>query len=166
MLDDPERVELIDGYVVTKKPKSPEHCYTIRKAQDALDGLLGPGWISRKEGPVRIPDYDEPEPDVTIVRGSIEDYRHRHPGPADVGLAIEVSLATLGLDQGKKWAAYATGGIAVYWIVNLVDRQIEVYTGPATGAYQLCAVFQAGQAIPVVIGGQLLGHIAVDDLLP
>src|SRR5262249_40055914 len=135
-LDDAERVELIDGYMVRKMPKSPEHCYSTQKALDGLKGLLGPGWFLRKEGPVRIPAYDGPEPAISIVRGSIEDYRHRHPGPAEVGLVAEVSVTTLDLDRGQKLSAYATHGIPVYWIINLVDLQIEGYTGPGPGAYQ------------------------------
>ncbi len=166
VLNDPERVELIDGYMVTKMPKSPEYCYSTTKALDALGGLLGPGWVSRKEGPIRIPGYDEPEPDVSIVRGSIADYRHRHPGPADVGFLAEVSLTTLDLDRGQKLSAYATAGIPVYWIINLVERQIEVYTGPGSGAYKSRADYRPGQAVPIVIDGRHLGAIAVDDFLP
>jgi Uma2 family endonuclease len=165
-LDEPECVELIDGYMVRKIPKSPERCYATQKALDALTVLVGPGWFPRKEGPVRIPAYDEPEPDISIARGSIENYRHRHPGPAEVVLVVEVSLTTLDLDRGLKLSAYATDAIPVYWIVNLVERQVEVYTGPGPGAYQSRADFRPGQAVPVVIDGRHLGDIAVDDLLP
>jgi Uma2 family endonuclease len=165
-LDDPERVELIDGYMVMKMPKSPEHCYSTEKSLDALRRLLVAGWLVRKEGTVRIPAYDEPQPDISVIRGSIENYRHQHPGPADVGLIAEVSVTTLDLDRGLKLSSYATDGIPVYWIVNLVDRQIEVYTAPGPGAYQNHAVYTPGQAVPVVIDGQHLGDIAVDDILP
>jgi Uma2 family endonuclease len=165
-LDDPERVELVDGYLVRKMPKSPEHCYSTQKVLDTLMGLLRPGWFSRKEGPVRIPAYDEPEPDISIARGSIENYRHRHPGPAEMVLVVEVSLTTLDLDRGLKLSAYATDAIPVYWIVNLVERQVEVYTGPGPGAYQSRADFRPGQAVPVLSDGRHLGDIAVDDLLP
>ena len=82
------------------------------------------------EQPVRIPEYNEPEPDIAIVRGSDDDYKHRTPGPADVALLAKVSESTLDRDQGEKLLAYAQGGIAVYWIVNLVEGKIEVYSGP------------------------------------
>jgi Uma2 family endonuclease len=165
-LDDPGRVELIDGYMVTKMAKNPVHSFATKEVLKALDGLLRPGWTSRKEEPVRIPTYDEPEPDVAIVRGSDADYRHRIPGVGDAVLLVEVSDSTLSQDRGKKLSAYARDGIPVYWIVNLVDRQVEVYSGPGPGGYQLRVDFQPGQQVPVVIDGQQIGTVAVDDILP
>jgi Uma2 family endonuclease len=165
-LNDPDRVELIDGYLVDKMGKSAEHGYATKKTLMALEALLLDGWTWRSEQPVRIPNHDEPEPDVTIVRGTDEDYEHRLPGPNDVGLLIEVSLATLDRDRNEKLSAYARGGIRVYWIINLVDRQIEVYTEPGPRAYGSRVDFQRGQAVPVVIDGQSLGQVAVDAILP
>ena len=145
----------------------PGHASRQRKSYEALGGPARlPDGSPGTEQPIRIPAYDEPEPDVAVVRGSNEDYRHRHPGPADVGLLVEVSLTTLDLDRGQKLAAYATAGIPIYWIVNLVDRQVEVYTGPGPGAYQARVDYKPGQAVPLVIDGQHLGDIAVDDILP
>jgi Uma2 family endonuclease len=165
-LADPERVELIDGYMVTKMPKKPGHSFSTTKTHEFLAARLPSGWSARIEQPVRIPAYDEPEPDVSIVRGAAEDYRQRHPFPSEVGLVVEVSLTTLALDHGQKLLAYATAGIPVYWIVNLVDLQVEVYTAPSPGAYQSCAVYKPGQVVPVVIDGRHVGDIAVDDILP
>ena len=83
-----------------------------------------------------------------------------------MALLIAVSESTLGGDRGKKLPAYAKGGIPVYWIINLVDRQVEVYSGPIAGSYPSPAIYVTGQQVPVVIGGQPLQPIAVDDLLP
>jgi Uma2 family endonuclease len=159
-LDDP-RVELINGYVVKKVPKKPTHSWTTK----TMERLIPPGWTSRQEQPVRIPAFDEPEPDVAIVRGGDDDYEHRHPVPADVGLLVEVSEATLVRDQGEKLPAYARGGIPVYWIVNLVDRQVEVYTDPGPDGYRSIQVFTQGQHVPVVLDGRPIGQIAVDDII-
>jgi Uma2 family endonuclease len=167
VLEDPSRVELVDGYLVDKMPKNPGHSYATKETLKALDRRLPAGWTSRKEEPVRIPDFDEPEPDVAIVRGSDADYRQRMPMPDDVGLLIEVSETTLGQDRGKKRTAYARAGILVYWIVNLVDRQVEVYTRPVkAGRYRSRKTYKSGQQVPVVIAGQQLAPIAVDDILP
>ena len=88
----------------------------------------------RKEDPVRIPDFDEPEPDVAVVRGNRDDYRDRIPEPKDIVLLVEVAESTLVRDQGEKRRAYANGGILDYWIINLVARQVEGYSNPAAGS--------------------------------
>jgi Uma2 family endonuclease len=166
-LEEPARIELIDGYLVDKMAKNPEHCYSAKETLKALDRRLPAGWTSRKEDPVRIPAYNEPEPDIVIVRGTDADYRHRIPTATDVALLVEVSDSTLSLDRGLKLWAYAKEGIPVYWIVNLVDRQVEVYTRPLkAGRYRSRKDFLPGQQVPVVIGGQTLPPIAVDDILP
>src|SRR5437762_6857026 len=104
-----DRVELIDGYLVRKLGKNPPHSWATRELLDRLAPLLPPGWMWRQEQPVRIPDYDEPEPDLAIVRGTNADYKHRTPEPADVALLIEVSESTDDRDRGEKWTAYAKG---------------------------------------------------------
>jgi Uma2 family endonuclease len=166
-LEDPARIELIDGYMVDKMAKSPGHSFSTIEAHQALSGRLLAGWSARMEQPVRIPAHDEPEPDISIVRGANADYRSRVPEPADVALLVEVSDWTLGQDRGVKLAAYAKDGIPVYWIVNLVDRQVEVYTRPVkAGRYRSRKDYKPGQQVPVVIAGQQLPPIAVDDILP
>ncbi len=165
MLNDP-RVELIDGHLVKKMPKNPEHSWATKQVLKALESRLPRGWISRKEEPIRIPAYDEPEPDVSILRGSDDDYMHRKPGPAEVALLLEVSESTLSIDRGEKLRAYARAAIPIYWIVNLVNRQVEVYTGPGVDDYATRQDFLPGQQVPLVIDGQQLGQIAVDDVLP
>jgi Uma2 family endonuclease len=149
-----ERVELIDGYLVSKIEKNPPHIWAVDQLLDMLKPLT-PGWWCRKEDPVRIPDFDEPEPDVVVVRGSRDDYRDRIPEPNDFALVVQVADSTLDRDQGKKWDAYAHGRIAVYWIVNLVHRRVEVYTDPGPAGYDSCQFFTTGQEVPVVIDGAL-----------
>jgi Uma2 family endonuclease len=163
-LDD-DRIELIDGYLVRKMPKYPRHVNTVARILRALQATL-PGWWCRKEDPVRIPDFDEPEPDVAVVRGSIEDYQDRTPGPKDIALLVEVADTTLPRDRGEKAAAYGRGRIPVYWIINLVDRQIEVYSRPSARGYRSSRVYQPGEDVPVVIAGAEVGRITVADVLP
>jgi Uma2 family endonuclease len=81
---DGSRVELIDGYLVRKIPKKPPHIWAVMCIVAAMPSLLPPGWTWRKEDPVRIPAFDEPEPDVAVPRGSAEDYRARIPEASDV----------------------------------------------------------------------------------
>ena len=91
----PSRVELIDGYMVDKMGKNAEHSYATKEALKALDAGCRPGGRRGRKQPVRIPEFDEPEPDIAIVRGSDADYRHRIPTAADVALLVEVSETTL-----------------------------------------------------------------------
>jgi Uma2 family endonuclease len=164
-LNDPKRVELIDGYMVTKMAKSPEHSFSAKEALKALDRLLPSGWTSRKEEPVRIAPYDEPEPDISVVRGSDADYRRRLPEVPDVGLVVEVTRTNVSADrvQGN---LYGRAGIPVYWILNLIDRQIEVYTDPGPTGYAYRKDLTSGQHVPVGLDGAQCGQIAIDDILP
>ena len=164
VLDDP-RVELINGYLVKKMGENPPHIWTVDAIIEALRAALPHMWC-RKEDPVRIPDFDEPEPDVAVVRGNRDDYRDRIPEPKDVVLLVEVAESTLDRDQGEKRRAYASGGILDYWIINLVARQVEVYSNPTAGDYRSLQVFKLGDEIPVLIEGVEVGRISASDVLP
>jgi Uma2 family endonuclease len=160
------RIELIQGFLVKKMPKKPPHIFSTQTLSELLALIVPPGWYIRKEDPVRIPDYDEPEPDLAVARGSRTDYRARLPGPEEIALLTEVSESTLAIDRGEKLLAYAAGGIPVYWIINLVDRRVEVYTSPGPAGYQSHTDFTPGMEIPVVVAGVECGRIAVNDILP
>ena len=111
----------------------------------------------------------EPEPDVAVVRGDIVDYLSRHPGPGDVALVAEISDSSRSQDRELKGRVYARAGIPVYWLVNLVERRIEVFTDPtgpdASPAYRRRQDFGAGDSLPLVIDGQELGPIPLSELM-
>jgi Uma2 family endonuclease len=163
---DGQPVELIDGLLVRKMGKKPPHVIACEATRDELLPLIPRGWRLTIEAPVRIPEFDEPEPDLAIVRGTREDYEDHHPGPADLGLLIEVSDTTLDRDRGEKRSAFARGGVSTYWIVNLVDRQLEIYTDPAPTGYRQERVLKPDEQVAVMIDGTEIGRIAVSDLLP
>jgi Uma2 family endonuclease len=164
LLDD-LKVELIQGLLVTKMPKNRPHTIATGRLFRRLDALLPPGWHTEMEQPVRIPDHDEPEPDVSVVSCALED--HVKPsGPKDLALLAEVSDSSLDRDQDEKQNVYAQANIPLYWIINLVERQVEVYTNPSGGRYQDSHIFPAGSEVPVVIAGTEVGRIAVDAILP
>jgi hypothetical protein len=134
--------------------------------REALADLVPAGWHVRCQNPVRVPSRDsEPEPDISVVRGAIRDYATRHPGPEDVALVVEV--VRWDLDEERRLAAtYGGGSIPVYWIVNVADRQLEVYANPIGGAYPAPTVLVETESVSLVIDGQQIGTIAVADLLP
>jgi Uma2 family endonuclease len=164
VLDDP-RVELVSGFLVSKMTKYPAHSSTSTILLELFGKLVKDGWHLRIQEPIRIPPYDEPEPDLAIVRGRSADYRRRHPGPEDVAMVIEVSESSLRIDQGAKLRAYARAGIPHYWIVNLVDRRIEAYSLPDPKGYQSSVNHDRSSEAPVVVAGVELGRIAVKDVL-
>lgn len=124
-----ERLELLDGLLLVKEPQSSSHMTALRLAEDALRIAFGAGWDVRAQSPVALDRRSEPEPDVSVVRGSPRDYRDAHPrSPV---LVVEVALASLRLDRTRKCRAYARAGVPEYWIVNLVDRVLEVHREPA-----------------------------------
>jgi Uma2 family endonuclease len=162
-------IELLEGWLVTKMTKSPPHSAATAKTRRRLNEILPDGWSVDAQEPVTTAD-SEPEPDVAVIRGLREDDVERHPGPEDVGLLVEVADTSLDRDRVWKKRIYATAPIPVYWIVNLADREIEVFSRPSGpcdqpdfGAHQ---VFFPGDRVPVVLDGQEVGQIAVDDLLP
>ena len=131
-----------------------------------IERALPAGWHLRVEGFVRIPDYNEPEPDLSVVRGESDDYTDHHPGPADIALVVEVADSSLSRDRGEKRDNYARAGIPVYWIVNLVGRQLEVSSNPTGGAHPPATILGETDSADLVIAGQVVGQIAVANLLP
>jgi Uma2 family endonuclease len=164
-----DRSELIDGWLVDKMPHNPQHAGTVDVANDMLAALVPAGWTTRSQLPVRLPGNNAPEPDVAIVPAPKQQYTTRHPTEKDVVLVVEVSDTSLDEDRRLKLPQYAKARIAVYWIVNLVERCVEVYTHPRGGknpTYKTRTDFGSGDVVPVVVGGQTVGEIAVNDLLP
>jgi Uma2 family endonuclease len=169
ILTDDDPVELLEGWLVPKMPHKPPHDGTIQLAEEVLRPRLPTDWRLRIQSAITTDD-SEPEPDVTVVAGEARTYLHRHPGPADIAVLLEVAETTLQRDREDKGRLYARARIACYWIVNLVDRQVEVNTDP-TGPdpnphYRQVTVYKPEGAIPLVIGGQDCGTILVRDLLP
>jgi Uma2 family endonuclease len=161
-----DRLVLIEGRLVRKMTKYPPHSTATGSCHAAIQGLLPAGWHARKEEPVRIPSRaSEPEPDVAVVRGSFKTYARRHPNEGDIALIVEVADSSLAKDRALV-ATYGAAGIPVYWLLNLNDRQLEVYSSPTGGAYLISQVLLETESVELVIEGRMLGRIAVEDLLP
>jgi len=125
--DDP--VELLDGLLVVKEPQHTPHATAVTLALEALRAAFGPGWVVRPGLPVAAGRWSEPEPDISVVPGSPRDYLADHP--ARPALVVEVAHSSLRLDRTRKAAIYARAGVEDYWILNLVDRVLEVHREPA-----------------------------------
>ena len=165
VLDDP-RVELVNGFMVRKMTQGLNHTSTLDVIEKLIRDLLPENWYVRAERPVRLPNYDELEPDLAVLRGNPGDYRRRQPGPDDVALIVEVSDSSLRLDRGDKLRAYARSGIVHYWIVNLVDRRLEAYSVPTPDGYGSSTIYDRPSDVPLVIAGVEVGRIPVGVVLP
>jgi Uma2 family endonuclease len=169
ILTEDAKVELLEGDLVERRRKTPLHRFATSMTRHLLDEFVIEGWFVESHGAMTTLD-SEPEPDVMVIRGDIRDYPGRHPSPDEVSLVVEVADATLRRDRGRKKRVYARAAVPVYWIVNLVDRQVEVYadpTGPGEKPdYRQRADYAPGAAVPVVIAGQEVARLAVADLLP
>ncbi len=165
---DDERVELLDGEIWALPPQKTPHFSAIRRATDVLEELFGEGFEFRQQAPMTLDDGTEPEPDILVVPGSWQDYEDHHPTPPEVRLLVEVSDSTLAKDRGKKAEDYARAGIAEYWIINLVDAQLEVCREPAVFqsgyGYKIRQVLLAGDSITPLFAPN--ASVAVADLLP
>lgn len=167
---DGDPVELLEGVLVRKMTKHQPHCFATQTLRDLLPRLLPSGWFVIDQDPVTTAD-SEPEPDVSVIRGTRRQYleQGRHPGPPETGLVIEVADSSLDHDRTTKYRVYARAGIPTYWIVNLVDRQVEVYTGPTAPApepsYHQRVDFGPADDVPLVLDGQVVGRVRVADLL-
>jgi Uma2 family endonuclease len=166
ILGENDPVELLDGWLVSKMTKNPPHRIATRRVRKALERVVPEGWYVDSQEPITLAT-SEPEPDGCVIRGDTTDYVDRHPPAADVALVVEVADATLEFDRTLKKAIYARAGIPVYWIVNLMDKRLEVYGDPAgteLADYRERREYSPGDEVPVVVGGVPVGRIAVADL--
>jgi Uma2 family endonuclease len=169
ILTENDRLQLVNGWIVEIPPSGPAHSTATSLVGKAINDSLPTGWILRRQDPITLAT-GEPEPDVVVARGTIRDYTSRHPGSDDIALVVEVADATLNFDRVQKLAEYAAAGLVEYWIVNLIDRQIEVYRDPHLAAagpeYRKREVFNVSDRIGLIIDGRRVAQFQVADLLP
>jgi Uma2 family endonuclease len=163
-----DKCELLEGWITAKMTQNRPHATAVRRIHRWLSRTLRDDWVICVQTPIAL-RQSEPEPDLSIVKGPEERYTTRHPGAQDVGLVIEVADASLEQDRGPKLRLYARSRIPSYWIVNLLEHHIEVYTDPRAGRspnYRRRQDYSPGDSISLTLGGQSFGAIPVRDLLP
>ena len=143
-------VELLGGELMVAEPQGSRHYTSIGLVEDALRAAFGAGWVIRSQGPVALDDESEPEPDVAVVPGTWRDYSGAHP--ARPVLVVEVSDSSLRVDRERKGSLYARAGVDDYWLVNLVERVLEIYREPVADSSAIYGWRYASRAV--------LGHDA------
>ncbi|WP_435011246.1 Uma2 family endonuclease [Tundrisphaera lichenicola] len=158
------------GRLVEKMTKGDLHVFSASSLNLLMARLVPEGWSVRTEQPIALADNSMPEPDLTVIRGSLRDYLNRPPRGLDVALVVEVSNSSLQIDSGEVLRAYASERIPVYWIVNIPKGRIEVYgrpTGPdEKPSYLEHRDYGPDDEVPVVLDGREVGRIAARDVLP
>jgi Uma2 family endonuclease len=166
LLDEDDQLELLEGWPVKKMTKNPLHDGTVDQINLVLGSRLPPGWYIRVQNVILTED-SAPEPDLAIVRGMPKDYRDQHPRPQDVGLIVEVADTSIAKDREKRHL-YARAGITTYWLVNLLDRRLEVFSSPNTGRadsdYEQQHVLGTRQKVPLKIPGRREIKLSVAEL--
>jgi Uma2 family endonuclease len=141
ILSPDDRVELLEGWIVEKMNHRPAHGYVVGLLAQRIFMSLPTSWIGRCQLPITTLT-SEPEPDLAIVRGVHSDYRTRHPSGADVALIIEVADSSVQRDRSKA-TIYASAGVKEFWIVNLVECQLEQFTDSDGATFRKCNVLKA-----------------------
>jgi Uma2 family endonuclease len=163
ILDEDERVELIDGEIIQMSAMGDRHVRCVNRLTRRLVMALGEGAIVSIQNPIVLSAHDEPQPDVAVLQPSAEDHTG-NPRPADVLFVVEVSDSTLRYDQTVKLPLYARSGIPEVWIADLAAGTITRYAAPEQGRYGHATSFRRGDTITSSVLSDL--SLRVDDLLP
>jgi len=153
-----ERVELIEGVIVTVPPIGSEHAGLVMHLTRLLVDAVGDRGIVNVQNPVRLSRHSEPEPDLALLRPRADFYRTAHPTPADTLLAIEVSHPTLAYDRDVKAPLYARHGIAELWLFDVQAGCVTVYREPERGRY----AHEVVHAPPDTLRPVLLPDVAIE----
>jgi len=168
ILPEGEPIELLEGYMVLKMSRGTPHDVSLDMLVEQLQRVLPAPWYPRPQMAITLSD-SEPEPDIAVVPGPRRRYAAAHPTPTESRIVIEVSDSSLAIDRYDKGRIYARANIPVYWVVNVVDKVIEVYMQPsgpsAAPAYAKRDDYAVGAAVPVVLDGNTIGIIAVADVM-
>jgi Uma2 family endonuclease len=163
LFDPALRLELLEGEIYEMAPIGSSHAGCVAFLNSELMKLTGDRMTLFPQNPLRLSDLSEPQPDIMLLSKRSDFYRKVLPRPSDVALIVEVADSSIALDRRKKLPLYALAGVAEFWIVNLIDEQIELHAEPVGGKFQYSQVFVRGTN---VISKTIMGvEIAVDEIL-
>jgi Uma2 family endonuclease len=135
ILDADGKTELIDGQILLMTAKGTPHVVALQLSANSLSEQLKSDALIRTQDPIQLDDFSEPEPDLVVVRGAILDYTEHHPYPEDIHLVVEIADSTLKQDSEVKDKLYAKAGISEYWVVDIKNRQVNIFRNPTPTGY-------------------------------
>ena len=163
ILTEQDRVELIEGEVVELSPKGKRHAMTVNRAGMLFARGIGDEAVVSIQNPAHLDDYNEPQPDVVLIRPREGFYGTGHPEPGDVLLLIEVAETSLRFDRKVKVPIYARSGIREVWIVDLNTDVIHIFRNLSEGGYSEITTKSRGESISLEAFPDF--SIRVDELL-
>ena len=151
ILDEDDRVELLDGQVVEMSPIGPRHAATVKGLVRLLYRKLGDAVLLGVQDPIGLGPRSEPQPDIAVLKPRRDAYRHAHPRPADVLLVIEVAETSVNADRDVKLPLYARAGIPETWLVDLANEVIEVHRQPGLEGYREVHTLRRGDTLSALL---------------
>lgn len=145
VFDEDDRVQLIEGEIVTMSPQGSRHAVGIRLVHQALRAAYADDYLVDVQLPLALGASSEPEPDVAVVEGDPRDYIGTHPRTAL--LVVEVAESSAAFDRTRKQALYAQHGIEVFWLLDLEVDHLEVYRRPAGRQYEEKTTLHRGDEV-------------------
>jgi len=164
ILREGDRVELIRGEILAMSPIGPRHNAAVMRANQALVRLVGDHALVGVQGSIRLGEYDEPQPDLYLLRPRADFYASGHAGPQDTLLIIEVSDLTLRYDETIKRDLYAETGVPEYWISDIDHDRVFLYSDIHEKSYRTVRQFVRGDSVTPILLPQC--SIPVAALLP
>jgi len=162
ILSEDDRVELIEGELVTMSPIGSRHAACVARLTALLFPVEGRGilWV---QNPIRLGARSEPQPDVTLLRYRPDFYASAHPGPEDVLLVVEVAETSADADRSLKIPLYARYSIPEAWLVDLLEERIEIYRHPTPQGYRSLHIAHRGETVSPTALPDL--ELSVDEIL-
>ncbi|QWK11878.1 MAG: Uma2 family endonuclease [Thermoflexus hugenholtzii] len=162
ILSEDDRVELIEGELVTMSPIGSRHAACVARLTALLFPVEGRGilWV---QNPIRLGARSEPQPDVALLRYRPDFYASAHPGPEDVLLVVEVAETSADSDRSLKIPLYARYGIPEAWLVDLLEERIEIYRHPTPQGYRSLHIAHRGETVSPTALPDL--ELSVDEIL-
>lgn len=139
------RLELIEGEIFEMSPIGSLHAACVKFLTRLLYNLFSDTFLIGVQDPVRLSDFSEPQPDISLLRWRDDGYRERHPTASDVLLVIEVADTTVMADRKVRIPLYARSGVPEAWLVDLPEERVDIYSNPSGDTYQRVEVFGRGQ---------------------
>ncbi len=142
-----DRIELIEGEMLTRAPIGSKHSATTTRLHELLVLALAGSATVVAGGPINLGEFSEPQPDLMILKRRADFYSAKIPEAPDALLVVEVSDSTLAFDQGVKRDLYAKFAVREYWIVDVNRPRIVTHLDPARSAFQATREYLLGDTV-------------------